>query len=75
LKIVIFETFKSHMTLTLTSDDPESHIFLNVSSTLTNITIWLVAALCFIVDVRTYVRMDRHFYLGVISAKIAFELF
>jgi len=33
----------------------------NVSSTLTNITIWFVAALCFIVDVRTYVRTDGHF--------------
>jgi len=36
-------------TLTLTSD-----IIVNVSSTLTNITIWFVAALCFTVDVRTY---------------------
>jgi len=31
------------VTLTLTSDDLESHIFVNVSSTLT--TIWFVAAL------------------------------
>jgi len=50
------------MTLTQTSDDLESHIVMNVSSTLTNTTIWFVAALCFIVDVRTYacthVRMD-----------------
>jgi len=38
------------MTLTLTSDDLESHIVVNVSSTLTNTTIWFVAALCFIVD-------------------------
>jgi len=53
LKIVIFET-KSHMTLTLTSDDLESHIAVNVSSTLTNTTIWFVAALCMIVDVRTF---------------------
>ena len=51
------------------SDDIESHIVVNVSSTLTNTTIWfvgIVAALCFIVDVRTYVRMDGrtdgHFY-------------
>ena len=50
------------MTLTLTSDDLESHIVVNVSSTLTNITIWFVAALCFIVDVWTYVRTDGHFY-------------
>jgi len=50
------------MTLTLTSDDLESHIVVNVSSTLTNSTIWFVAALCLIVDVRTdgrtYVRTD-----------------
>jgi len=39
------------VTLTLTSDDFESHIVVNVSSTSTNITIWFVAALCFIVDV------------------------
>jgi len=51
-----FWNFKSHVTLTLTSDDLESHIFVNVSSTLTNITIWFVAALCLIVDVRTDVR-------------------
>jgi len=51
-----------HVTLTLTSDDLESHIIVNVSSTLTNTTIWFVAALCFNVDVRTDVRMDGHFY-------------
>ena len=51
-EIVIFET-KSHVTLTLTSDDLESHIVVNVSSTLTNTTIWFVAALSLIVDVRT----------------------
>jgi len=34
--------------LTLTSDDLEIHIVMNVSSTLTNNTIWFVAALCFI---------------------------
>jgi len=61
LKIVIFET-KSHVTLTLTSDDLESHIVMNVSSTLTNSTIWVVAALCLIVDVRTDGRTDGHFY-------------
>ena len=37
----------------LTSDYLESHIVVNVSSTLTNITIWFVAALSLIVDVRT----------------------
>ena len=47
LKIVIFET-------DLTSDDLESHIVVNVSSTLTNTTIWFVAALSLIVDVRTH---------------------
>jgi len=46
-----FET--SHVTLTLPSYDLESHIVVNVSSTLTNSTIWFVAALCLIVDVRT----------------------
>jgi len=61
LKIVIFET-KSHVTFNLTLDDLESHIVVNVSSTLTNTTIWFVAALCFIVDVRMYVRTDGHFY-------------
>ena len=46
------------MTLTLTSDDLESDIIVNDSSTLANTTIWFVAALSLIVDVRTYVRMD-----------------
>ena len=41
------------MTLTLTSDDLESHIFMNASSTLTDSTIWFVAALSLIVDIRT----------------------
>jgi len=36
-------------------DDFES-IVMNVSSTLTNTTIWFVAALCFIVDIRRDVR-------------------
>jgi len=44
---------KSHVTLTLTSDDFESHIVVYISLTLINITIWFVAAMCFIVDVRT----------------------
>ena len=46
------------MTLTLTSDDLESHVVVNVSSTLTNTTIWFVAALSLIVDVRTDIRTD-----------------
>ena len=53
-----FWNFKSHETLTLTSDNLESHIFVNVSLTLTNTTIWFVAALCLIMDVRMY----GHFY-------------
>jgi len=48
----------SHVTLTLTSDDLESHIAVNVSSTLTNTTICFVAELCLIVDVWTDVRTD-----------------
>jgi len=34
------------VTLTLTSDDLESHIIVNVSSTLTNTTIWFVECGC-----------------------------
>jgi len=49
LKIII----KSHVTLTLTSDDLESHIVADVSSTLTNTTIWFVAAVSLL---WTYVR-------------------
>jgi len=52
------------LTLTLTSDDLESHIVENVLSTLTNTTIWFVAALCFIVDVRTYGHMDEDFQVA-----------
>ena len=58
-----FWNFKSHVTLTLTSDDLESDIVVNDSSTLTNTTIWFVAALSVIVDVRTYVRMDGQTFL------------
>jgi len=57
-----FWKFKSHVTLTLTSDDLESHIVVNASSTLTNIIIWFVAAFSLIVDVQTYVWTDGHFY-------------
>jgi len=45
--------------LTLTSDDLENHIVVNVSSILTNTTIWFVAALSLIVDVSTDVQTDR----------------
>ena len=52
------------MTLTLTLDDLESsHIVVNVSSTLTNTTIWFVAALSLIVDVRMYGRTYRWTFL------------
>jgi len=57
-----FCNFKSHVTLTLTSDDLENHIVMNVSSTLTNTTIWYVAALSLTVDIRTYGWTDGHFY-------------
>jgi len=46
------------MTLTLTSDDLESDIVVNDSLIGTNTTIWFVAALSLIVDVRTYVPTD-----------------
>jgi len=39
--------------MTLTSDDLVSDIVVNDSSTLTNTTIWFVAELSLIVDVRT----------------------
>jgi len=56
------------VTLTLTSDDLESHILMNVSSTLANITIWFVAALSLIVDARTYVWTDGWtFLLGLLG--------
>jgi len=60
-----FRNFKSLVTLTLTSDDLESHIFVNVSSTLTNSTNWFVAGLSLIVDVRTdvYVRTEGRTFL------------
>jgi len=44
-----FRNFNSHVTLTLTWDDLESHIVVNVSSTVTN-SVWFVAALSLIVD-------------------------
>jgi len=51
------------VTLTLTSDDLESHIVVNVSSTLTNTTIWFVAALSLWTYGRTYVCMDERTFL------------
>jgi len=49
------------MTLTLTSDDLERHIVVNVSSTLTNTTIWLYCVSLW-TYVRTDVLTDGHFY-------------
>jgi len=51
------------MTLTLTSNDLESHIIINVLSTLTNIAIWFVAALCLMVDIRKYIYTDGQTFL------------
>ena len=42
------------------------HREMNVSSTLTNSTIWFVAALSLIVDVRTYVRTDVLYHVDMI---------
>jgi len=54
------------MTLTLTSDNLESHIGVNVSST------WFVAALCFIVDVcRKDVRTDGRTFLSGLSGHLS----
>jgi len=64
LKIIIFET-KSHVTLTLTSDDLES------ISTLTNTTIWFVAALSMIVDVWTYVCMYGQTFLPGLLGRLS----
>ena len=57
-KIVPIGEWGHLLTLTLTSDDLESDIVVNDSSTLTNNTIWFVAALSLIVDVRTDGRSD-----------------
>ena len=53
-----FRNFDEPVTLTLTSDDLESHIVENVLSTSTNITYWLVATLSLIVDGHVRVRTD-----------------
>ena len=57
------------MTLTLTSDDLESDIVINDSSTLTNTTIWFVAALRLIVDVQTYVHKYVRTYIHTDGCK------
>jgi len=56
-----FLNFKSHLILTLTWDDLESHIFVNVSSTLFGLWlhwVWLWTYLRTDVGLRT----DGHFY-------------
>jgi len=63
------------VTLTLTSDDLECHIIVNVSSTLTNTSIWFVVALSLIVDVQTYgctyVRTDGRTFLPVLLGHLS----
>ena len=67
-KIVPIWDWGHLLTLTLTSDDLESHIIVSVSSTLTNTTIWFVAALSLIVDVRTDVwTHGRTFLPGLLG--------
>jgi len=68
-----FWNFKSHATLTLTSDDLESHIVVNESSTITNTTVWFVAALCFTVDVRMDVRRDRQTFLPGLLCHLSWD--
>ena len=57
-KIGHFRNFEGPVTLTLTSDDLESHIVAHVLSTSTNIKYRLVATLRLIVDGRTDGRTD-----------------
>ena len=71
-KIGHFRNFEGPVTLTLTSDDLESHIVAHVLSTSTNITYWLVATLRLIVDGRTDgrtdARMDGHVFTNTVGA-------
>ena len=60
-KIVPIGDWGHLLTLTLTSDDHESDIVVNDSSTLTNTTIWFVAGLSLIVDVCRVVK-TAHFF-------------
>ena len=69
--------FKSHVNLTLTSDDLESHIVVNVSSTLTNLLfglwlhwvwLWTYVRMYVRTDGRTDVRTDgRTFSPGLLG--------
>jgi len=52
-------------------DDLESHIIVNVSSTLTNTTIWFVAALSFIVDVRSDGRTHGRTFLPALLGHLS----
>ena len=61
-KIGHFRSFDVPVTLTLTSDDLESHIVENNLSTSTNTIYWFVATLSLIVD--------GHFSTKSISAKV-----
>ena len=65
-----FRKFGGPVTLTLTSDDLESHINVNDLSISTNTMYWLTATLSLIVDGRTYLRtdgrMDGHFFTNTV---------
>ena len=54
-----FRMFDGPVPLTLTSDDFESHIVVNVLTSI-NITYWLVITLSLIVDGRKYGRTFFH---------------
>ena len=60
-----FGNFEGSVTLTLTSDDIESHIVAHVLLTSANITYWLVATLRLILDGRTDMFSIM---VGIISA-------
>ena len=66
-KIGHFRNFEGPVTLTLPSDDLESHIVAHILSTSTNITYWLVATLR--TDGRLIVdgRMDGHVFTNSMS--------
>ena len=55
-----YRKFEGPVTLTMTSDDLESHIVAHVLSSSTNITYWLVATSSSIVDVQADGRKFFH---------------
>jgi len=59
-----------HLTLTLTSDDLESHIVVNVSSILTNTTSWFVVALSLTVDVTDTQAIEVALFCGFLFRKV-----